>query len=132
MIKAVLDTNVFISALFWKGVPYEVVRKSLTGEFLIIISPEIIEEISERLLNKFKFPLADANDFIEIITINSYIVEPKNKLKVVKEDPNDDKIIECAYEGGADYIVSGDKHLLRLKEYRRIKIITPREFIKII
>jgi len=90
MIKAVLDTNVFISALFWKGVPYEVVRKSLTGEFLIIISPEIIEEISERLLNKFKFPLADTNDFIEIIAVNSY------------------------------------------KEYRRIKIITPREFIKII
>src|SRR3989344_2043204 len=64
----------------------------------------------------------------EIITL-SKIVEPKSKLDIIKEDPDDNKILECAVEGKVDYIISQDKHLLDIKEYKEIKIITPKDFL---
>lgn len=131
MIKAVLDTNVFISALFWKGSPYQVLKNGIEGEFVIVSSSEILAEVRERLLNKFEFPPEDTFSFIEIITVNSFIVDPLLNLNIVKVDPKDNKIIECAVAGKADYIVSGDKHLLDIKEYDKIKIISPKEFLEI-
>lgn len=132
MIKAVLDTNVFISALFWKGAPYKIMQKGLSGQFIICSSVDILEEIKNKLLGKFEFPADDTVNFIEIITINSQIIEPKIKLNVVKDDFSDNKILECAIAGNADYVVSGDKHLLNIKEYKGIKIFSPSEFLKII
>ncbi|MBI2047716.1 MAG: putative toxin-antitoxin system toxin component, PIN family [Parcubacteria group bacterium] len=129
MIKAVLDTNVWISALFWRGAPHRVVQTGLRGSFIILISIEIIEELKERLLNKFHFPLRDTIDFLEIIALNSHIVESPLKVHVVKDDPTDNKIIGCALTGGAQYIVSGDHHLLRIREYRKIKIVSPAPFL---
>src|SRR3990167_2538340 len=117
MIKAVLDTNVFISALFWTGSPHNVLAKALESEFILITSREILKEIEERLLNKFKFPVEDILSFLEIIVLNSHIVEP---------------IIECAVSGNADYIVTGDKDILNLKEFRGIKIITSNQFLKVL
>ena len=132
MIRAVLDTNVFISALFWRGAPYQIVREEISGAFIFLTSEEIIEEIKEGLLKKFKLPVTDTLAFLEIITLNSEIIEPNIRLNVIKADPSDNKIVECAIVGNANYIVTGDKHLLVLKEYNKIKIVTPREFIKII
>jgi len=132
MIKAVLDTNVFISALFWTGSPHNVLAKALESEFILITSREILKEIEERLLNKFKFPVEDILSFLEIIVLNSHIVEPNIKLEAVPQDPNDNKIIECAVSGNADYIVTGDKDILELKAFREIKILTPNQFLKIL
>jgi len=132
MIKAVLDTNVLISSLFWKGAPYKIFQKGLGGTFIILTSLEILEEVKNKLINKFRFPLQDTNDFIEIITINSKIIKPTTKFDIVKEDPSDNKIIECALAGEANYIVSGDKHLLDIKRYNKIKIILPKDFLKLI
>ena len=132
MIKAVLDTNVFISALFWTGSPHNVLEKTLEGGFILVISGAILEEIEERLLNKFKFPVEDILSFLEIIVLNSHIVEPNIKLEAVPQDPNDNKIIECAVSGNADYIVTGDKDILNLKEFRGIKIITSNHFLKVL
>lgn len=132
MIKVVLDTNVFISALFWKGAPYRIFRKILEGAVLNFTSPQILEEIKNRLLEKFKLPPEKVKEFLEIIVFNSQIVYPKKKLKVVKKDPADNKILECALEAKASFIISGDKHLLEIGKYKGMKIIMPNEFLKII
>jgi predicted nucleic acid-binding protein len=63
--------------------------------------------------------------------LNSTIIKPKTRLSIVKEDHDDNKIIECAVTGKADYIITKDKHLLKIKNYKGIKIITPREFLRI-
>jgi len=129
MIRVVLDTNVFISALFWKGAPYQVFKRILEGVILNFISPQILEELKERLLYKFKLPSEKVREFLEIIVFNSQIVYPKKKLNVVKKDPKDNKILECALEAQASFIISGDKHLLEIKEYKGIKIISPKELL---
>jgi len=130
MIRVVLDTNVFISALFWKGAPYQIFKRVLNGAILNFTSPQILEEIEGRLLDKFKLPPEKVKEFLEIIIFNSQIVFPKRKLNIVKEDPSNNKIIECVLEAKASFIISGDRHLLKIKEYREIKIISPREFIR--
>ena len=132
MIRAVLDTNVFISALFWKGAPHDVFQLGLRGAFSILTSEEILKELQTKLLYKFELPVENARAFLEIIALNSEAVVPKKKLRVVLEDPADNKIVECAEEGRAQCIVTGDSHLLRLKKYDDIKIVKPAEFLKII
>ena len=132
MIKAVLDTNILISSLFWKGAPYEIVQKGIGGAFIIVLSPEIIRETEDKLKNKFKFSVENTNAFLEVVALNSFIVEPMIKLRVVKTDSTDNKIIECAVAGNVDYIVSGDKHLLNIKKHEQINIITPSKFLKLL
>ncbi len=83
---------------------------------------EIQDKINEKNL--------EMNRTVERITAIAAFVEPKEKLHVVIDDPTDDKFIECAKEGNADYIVSNDQHLLKIKEFEGIKIITPEEFLK--
>ena len=81
----------------------------------------------------FKIKLSDdmIKEWVELIIRNSISVEPKEKILAVKDDPKDNIFIETAIAGNADYIVSQDNHLLKLKEFREIKIITPEEFNKI-
>jgi len=130
MIKAVLDTNVFISALFWKGAPYEIVRRGLGGAFVIVVSDAIIVEVKNTLVRKFNFPAHDAEAFSEIIIFNSMMIKPALRLDVVDIDPSDNKIFECAVAGGANYIVSGDKHILGFRRYRGIEVVTPNQFLR--
>jgi len=132
MIKAVLDVNILISALFWKGAPYKVVQKGLGSAFIMLVSLNILKETRNKLISKFQFPKNDTDDFLELITVNSEIIIPAIKLDVVKKDSSDDKIIECAVEGKAEYIVSGDRHLLDIKEYKGIRIMPPHEFLKLL
>ena len=129
MIKVVLDTNVFISALFWKGALYQIFKRILEGAVLNFVSLQILAEIKERLLDKFKLPPEKVKEFLEIIVFNSQIVYPKKKLNIVKKDPEDNKILECALEAKASFIISGDRHLLEIKEYKGIKIISAKEFL---
>jgi len=132
MIKVVLDTNVFISALFWKGAPYQIFREILKGAILNFVSPQILKELKERLLYKFKLPLEKVKEYLETVVFNSKITYPKKKLNIVKKDPSDNKIIECALEAKASFIISGDRHLLEIREYKGIKIISPKEFLSLI
>jgi putative PIN family toxin of toxin-antitoxin system len=90
----------------------------------VLNSDEIIEKIENKKLIMFKV--------VEHVIKSSQIVEPKQKLNIVKEDPEDNKILECAKEGKVDYIVTKDYHLLKLKEFEGIKIIKPDDFLKII
>ena len=130
--KIVLDTNVFISGIFWKGASNKVIVNWKEGKFTLVTSLETISEII-KVLKDFKIRLSDdmIKEWVDLIVRNSIIVEPKEKIEAVKDDPKDNIFIETAVAGNVDYIVSQDNHLLKLKEFRGIKIITPEEFNKI-
>ncbi|MFH0715153.1 MAG: putative toxin-antitoxin system toxin component, PIN family [Candidatus Diapherotrites archaeon] len=130
MIKAVFDTNVFLSALFWGGMPQQALELALSRKVQGVVSPKILNELEDKLLDKFKFPESRTVEFLKLVSDNFETVKPEQRLKVVKEDPNDDKIVEAAVEGNAKYIVTGDKHLLKLEKFEKIEILTPREFLQ--
>ena len=130
--KVVLDTNVLVSALGWKGVPGDVFEKCVKKELLLVISPAVLDEIKKTISEKkFDFISADEREqFILLLMELAENVSPTVKLDVIKADPKDNMILECAVAGNAGYIVSGDKHLLDLKEFSGIQIIKPGEFLK--
>ncbi len=78
---------------------------------------------------KFKFKEKEKDQFLEVLLANSILVEPKEKINIIKEDSDDNKFLECAVEACADYIISGDDHLLKLHQFRGIAIVSPREFL---
>ncbi len=129
MTRVVLDTNIIISSVFWKGKPYEVVKRGIEGGYQIVVSPEILDEVVEKLRNKFQFSEEGIQELVDIILTYSHIVEPTSKFDVVR-DKKDNKIIECAFDGKADCVVTGDPDLLVLKEFRGIRIVTAREFLE--
>ncbi|MEE8359022.1 MAG: putative toxin-antitoxin system toxin component, PIN family [Candidatus Hydrothermarchaeales archaeon] len=131
-IRVVADTNVIISGIFWRGSPYKVMKKALQKEFFLVTSTAILEEVSERLKHKFKLPEEEIEKLMDILLSYSNLVEPDIKVNAVKADEKDNKIIECALDGRASFIVTGDSHLLELKNYKNIRIITPTELLRIL
>ena len=135
MIKVVLDTNNLISALGWKeGNSRKILELCIFGKHKLIESADLIKEfISVISRPKFNFiNEEEKNQFLVFLLQISTLVEPKIKLNVIKDDPKDDIVIECAVEGKVDYIISGDQHLLKLKEFKGIKIVTAKDFLEII
>jgi len=133
MLKFVFDTNVFVSALMSKrGNPallLDRVRKSYT----LFISKDILNELKDVISrDKFGYTDEEVNTFVEAIISFSDVINPEIKIHAIKADPDDNKILECAVASGDSYIVSGDKHLLELTEYGKIKIITPKEAIDLL
>jgi len=130
--KVVLDTNIFISGIFWKGSSNRAINNWREGKFTLVTSLEAVSEMI-KVLKDFKIKLSDEmiKEWIDLILRNSIIAEPKEKIPIVKDDPKDNIFIETAAAGNVNYIVSQDNHLLKLKEFRGIKIITPEEFNKI-
>jgi putative PIN family toxin of toxin-antitoxin system len=128
MIRVVLDTNIIISSIFWKGNPHEVVRRGLLGEYKLVTSAGILDEAVNKLRHKFRFPEEGIQELVDILLAYCHVVEPTSKFDVVR-DKKDNKIIECAFDGEADYIVTGDPDLLVLKEFSGIKIVKAREFL---
>ena len=130
--RVILDTNIFVSGIFWTGCSHSILKSWKDGKFILVTSTDMISELV-KVLSDFKIRLPDdaIRGWVDLIVENSEIVEPKEKIDVVKDDPDDNIFIEVAVAGNADYIISQDKHLLRLKEFRRIRIITPEEFDKI-
>jgi len=127
MLKFVFDTNIFVSALMSKrGNPallLDRVRKSYT----LFISKDILSELKDVISrDKFGYTDVEINSFVEAIISFTDIVNPEIKIDAIKADPDDNKILECAVTSRASYIVSGDKHLLDLIEYGKIKIIKPK------
>lgn len=128
--RVVLDTNIFISGIHWSGSSEKVLYAWFDNKFDLISSEETIQELAETLLN-FKKPMSkdDILHWLSIVTGKSVLVNPQVSLEVIKDDPDDDKFLEVAL-GNADYIVSQDKHLLKLGEFRGVKIIKPDEFLR--
>lgn len=117
MIRVVPDTNIIISSVFWRGNPYEVIRKGILGEYQLVLSAEILDEVVDKLKNKFEFPEENIQELIDILMNYCNVVEVASKFDFVR-DKKDNKIIECAFDGKTDYIVTGDLDLLVLKEFK--------------
>jgi putative PIN family toxin of toxin-antitoxin system len=130
-IKVVFDTNVWISITMRKIVKDQYLKTK--DNLTLYISKDIILETSKVLqYPKINQVLKEANisqrDALRTITAQSKIVEPKIDQHIIDEDKQDNKILECAQAANADYIVSGDKHLLQLGKFKKTRILTPREF----
>ena len=132
MPKAVLDTNVLISAIVFGGIPRKILNEVINGRLKVAISREILHEIQRILLGKkFKYPEEVVNVITNQLAILCEIVSPVQRVEIVRSDPADNRIIECALEAKAQYIITGDSHLIGLKVVHRISILTPGEFLAI-
>ncbi|MBS3119404.1 putative toxin-antitoxin system toxin component, PIN family [Candidatus Woesearchaeota archaeon] len=130
MKKVVLDTNVLVSASISKaGNPNRIFRLALQNKITFFTTADILEELEGVLRVKFKWPQDIIRTYLAIILKHAILTKTKHKLNIVKRDPADNKILECAASCKADYIITGDNHLLDLKEFRETKIITPKEFL---
>ncbi|MBS3071590.1 putative toxin-antitoxin system toxin component, PIN family [Candidatus Pacearchaeota archaeon] len=129
--RLILDTNVFISGIFWEGnFCSQLIDKWKNKEVKLVSSLEIVGELIETLKNfKIFMPESMIEEWKNLILNNSIITQPSTKIDIIKEDPEDNKFLEAAVDGKADLIVSQDKHLLNLKEYQGIKILNPEEAI---
>lgn len=137
-IKVVVDTNVLISGLFGiKNSPSASVLNAIRSQRIILVtSPFILEEVvevinREKVIKRTKMSTKERMDFIDKLIERSDITTGIQLFQVISRDIKDDKFLACAVEARADYIVTGDKDLLALGEYKGIKIITPREFMRI-
>lgn len=131
MIRAVIDTNVFLSSLFWKGKPKQILEMAFSKKFEGVTSPQILLELEGKLRKKFNYPEEQTKKYVELILSQFTVVEPTSKVSAVPNDPTDNKIIEAAIEANADYIVTGDKHLLKLGRYLNVKILKPDQFLMV-
>ena len=129
--KVTLDTNVLISALGWKGPPNKILEKVINKEIELIISDKQFEELSNSLDYPHLQFTKEQKDRLKSLILNiATFVSPMEKLNIIKLDPDDNIILECAVEGEANYIISGDSHLLDLKNFNGIKILTPSHFLQ--
>ena len=129
--KVTVDTNFLISATQWDySVAHKLLKKFILSDVKIFTTQGILDETLEVLERDFEYSKNEAKNIIKKILLFASLVEPKQKVDVIKDDPDDNKAIECAIESSSDYIVTYDKHLLKLKEYKRIKIIKPEEILK--
>lgn len=132
MIRLVLDTSTLISALGWKkGNPRKIFEDCLSGKYQLIESIDLINEFL-KVFNRDKFSFIskeDKQEFIVRLFEICNLVEPKTKLNIIEDDPEDNIVLECALEGNANYIISSDSHVLKLKEFKGIKIVNPKEFL---
>jgi uncharacterized protein len=128
--RIVLDTNVTISALFWKGYPRVIYDLVEDGKAILLWSRNIEAELI-RVLSYSKFGLTSSEMFpiVNHLRSHAYFVEERTRIEIIKDDPTDNIFIECAIDGNADYIISGDHHLVNLQGYKLIKIISAKDFL---
>jgi putative PIN family toxin of toxin-antitoxin system len=132
-VVVVADTNVIVSALLWEGNESKIVGLVEEGKIKLLTSVALLEELKKVLMyERFGLDEKTVDDNVEYILTISEIISSKRRLRVIREDPTDDRVLECALEGKARYIVSGDEHLLRLKEFRGIKTVRAKELLGIL
>lgn len=121
--RVVLDTNVLVSAILWHGLPNRLLRLVEETRLSLCMTPKLLTELLA-VLSRPKFA---PQMVTRQISLEDVPIPP-----VIREDPEDDIVLACAQAAGAKAIVTGDSHLLRLKEFRAIPILTPRRFIQLL
>ena len=131
--KIVLDANIFISALFFGGNPRYVLERAINKSDELYISKEILDEV-ESVIQRPKFHAGkdEIEYIIKAIEKISTIIIPQKQIKYGSRDKTDNKYIECGIAGNVDYIISGDVHLLEIKKYGVVKIVSAKEYLEII
>lgn len=128
--KIVFDTNVLISATLWDySVSHKLLIKLIKKEIQIFSTLEILQEYKDAVMRDFHYSEDKVNEIIAKLSNFLNIVKPEIKFDIIKDDPDDNKILECAIASNSEYILSYDKHLLNLKGFQEIKIIKPEDLI---
>ena len=133
MQKVVMDTNIFVSGLLdSNSYSHCLIELFLEGKFTLLVTRPILSELREILTRRPLARLANrkVGDFLSVLEKRAKRVFPQERLRVVKDDPEDDKFLECALAGRADFIVSGDRHLLDLKKFKGIEILNSRKALE--
>ena len=131
----VLDTNVIISSLLSaKGPPAEIMRRWEAGEFDVATSSALISELERvltypRVRKYLKYSGEEIDTFLKNLKATAIVIEPQITLDVIADDPDDNRVLECAVTGDATYIVSGNTHLVGLKTYEQIVVLNPVGFL---
>ncbi len=138
MLRAVIDTNVIVSGtISSSGAPYEILEAWRYRKFILVTSEKIIEEVERvfeypRIKNAYHLNSKLTKKILACLRKYSVITLGGLKLDIIKDDPTDNMFLSCAEEDGADFIVSGDGHLLNLGIHKGIQIITPQQFLKVL
>ena len=133
MIRATFDTNILVSATIYRGNEFELLKLAKQGKFKLVLSLQILAEFRNVILReKFGYSPLIVEAVIKNVLNLCEIIVPEESLDVIKDDPEDNKILECAISGKVDYIVSGDNHLLKLNEYNGIKIVKTKDILDIV
>ncbi len=133
--KIVLDTNVIVSGTFWTGASFRVLQLVDEGKLKLFISPEILKEClrvlaSEEILEKTSEKQYNAGlAAVQKLLLNATVIAPTIRVKAVKEDPDDNKVLEVALAAKVQCLITQDQHLLKLKTYEGVRIVTPEEFL---
>jgi putative PIN family toxin of toxin-antitoxin system len=129
-LRVVLDTNILVSAFnFPGGVPEAVFRLALEDRIDLVTSPPLLVELGRVLAEKFEWEPSRVEEAVAQVAESGIVVHPTQKVRVVRDDPTDDRVLEAAKEGGVDVIVSGDQHLLRLESWRDIRFVNASRFV---
>jgi uncharacterized protein len=132
VLRVTPDTNILVSALIYRrGKPYQLLRIALEGVITMTVSQAIIDETADVLARKFGASTEDISEAKAIIADAARTITPTVQLDVIKEDPPDNRILECAVSARSNYIITGDNDLLRLRQYDAIRIVTVAEFIEL-
>ena len=129
-LKVVMDTNVFVSGVFFSGPPYQILQAWQSGEFELVVSQEILDEyrrVGEILAEER--PKIDLNPILNFVIEHAKVYQPVELKEAICEDPDDDKFFACALASGSQVIVSGDKHLLKVSGYQGVEVLKPRDFL---
>jgi len=130
-LKVILDTNVLISGIFFKGPPYKILQTWRDNKIELIASEEIFEEyilVCERLQEQY--PNIEIREIINLLAVNCKFYKQMEFEKQITADPDDDKFLACALAAGVKIIISGDKHLLDVNGYQNIEVISPADFLQ--
>lgn len=132
MARVVVDTNVLVSALIKKGKPLKLIQR-LLDKHTVVLSSQMLAELAD-VLSRDKFTIANAQIdlFISLLLRKSTVASVSGNLDVISEDPDDNVVLLTAVNGKADYIVSGDKHLLALRKFEGIAIVTISQMLEIL
>ena len=126
-----MDTNIYLSSFFWSGNPRVVLERAIRKLDELFISKEILEEVEDVIRRpKFHAGKNEIDFFIKSIEDISHKITVTKRVKKGSRDKTDNKYLECAIAANADFIVSGDIHLLEMKEYSCIKIVTAKEYLE--
>ena len=126
--RVVLDTNIFISGFRSGGKPKLAFERAMDGTYTLVVTEDLLLEIEDVLSRKFGWPRATVESTLERVVSRAEVVSPEFVLDECA-DADDNRILEAAVEGRANYIVSGDKHLLRMKRFRGVEVLTVNDFL---
>lgn len=128
--RAVFDTNVFVSAYAFGGKPAQLMRAAIASDIVLVTSPMILAELARVLADKLAFDSREVEDVLGQIVRVAEIVRPISRIELISDEP-DNRVLECAREGAAEWIVSGDSHLLAIGEFEGVRTVSPSEAVQL-